>query len=98
VWVVSCTLPPSLPAGASKRAGPLRNLQEELLAERAESVVLVDRTGSVIGAPTMTFKQPTPQVRSLQGSSFGASLGPRQQHGAFCGEIFGLGPLAVVTL
>lgn len=40
----------------------MRSLQEELLAEREQSIVLLDRTGSVIGAPTMTFKQPTAQV------------------------------------
>ncbi|GFH16655.1 hypothetical protein HaLaN_13118, partial [Haematococcus lacustris] len=36
-----------------------RNLKEELLADREQSIVVLDRNGSVIGAPTMTFKQPS---------------------------------------
>jgi ribosomal protein L28 len=44
----------------------VRSLQEELLAERADSITLTDRNGSVIGAPSMNFKKPSPVLQQQQ--------------------------------
>uniref|UniRef100_A0A7S3VNV4 Protein kinase domain-containing protein n=1 Tax=Dunaliella tertiolecta TaxID=3047 RepID=A0A7S3VNV4_DUNTE len=46
---------------SSSRKGQLQTLQEEVLHGR-ESSVMVTREGSVIGAPTMKFKQPNREV------------------------------------
>lgn len=63
-------------------ASSMRNLQELLLAERADSLVITDsRTGSIVGAPTMQFKKPSPaaiQARVAMEAAAAASERPEK--------------------
>jgi hypothetical protein len=76
VAMPSGSMSPRLPL----RSGAVRNLHEELMAERADSVTLTDRTGSVLGAPSMNFKKPSAAAAAGRAGTLGSGGGSTTDH------------------